>query len=201
MALKAVIGDKSPDLSLAELLAQLHQRGPDTQRLLETLSLYKRFHPAAFEPVEEKILAAMGLFYKIPSPESLYAFLIGQMGRAHQLESGAVLTPVQASVRRALDEHQFVSISAPTSAGKSYSIRDFIANERGDAVVVVPSRALIAEYLAVMRNLFSSDKNVMIMPFVRGVTSLMMLRRTHVCLWLRTYFAYRVVRRGVLGCD
>ncbi|WP_223266773.1 DEAD/DEAH box helicase [Luteimonas gilva] len=174
------MADNMPSTTLAELLARLHTHGPDTQRLLETLSLYKVFHSEAFEQLEEKILAAMGLFYKVASPNSLYAFLIRQMGEAHRLESGVVLTPVQASVRRALGENQFISISAPTSAGKSYSIRDFIASENGDAVVVVPSRALIAEYLSVMRLAFASDKNVMIMPFVDHVFTQRPLRRIFV---------------------
>ena len=180
MTLRDIVGDRSPSASLTELLARLHRHGPETQSLLEEVSLYKLFHSAAFESVEEKVLATMGLFYKIRSPESLYAFLIQQMGHAHRLENGVVLTPVQASVRRALDANQFVSISAPTSAGKSYSIRDFISSETGDAVVVVPSRALIAEYLTVMRSAFTNDKSVMIMPFVDRVFTQRMLRRIFV---------------------
>lgn len=177
---KQIANHESPNVALAEILAHLHRSGPDTQRLMEELTLYRIFHPDSFEAVEEKVLAAMGLFYKLQKPQSLYSLLIQQMGEAHRLESGVVLTPVQASVRRALDENQFVSISAPTSAGKSYSVRDFIANGTGDAVVVVPSRALIAEYLAVMRRTFAQDKDVMIMPFVDRVFTERNLRRIFV---------------------
>lgn len=180
MTVEGVARDQAPTTTLTEMLAYLHQWGPESPQLLEELSLYKLFHPDAFASMEEKILASMGLFYKVGTPESLYAFLIRRMGQAHSLESGVVLTPVQASVRRALDENQFVSISAPTSAGKSYSIRDFIASETGDAVVVVPSRALIAEYLAVMRHMFVRDKSVMIMPFIDRVFTQRSLRRIFV---------------------
>jgi hypothetical protein len=83
-------------------------------------------------------------------------------------------------VRRAVDNKQFVSISAPTSAGKSYSIRDFIAEQEGDAVVVVPSRALIAEYINAMKEHFQGDKGVMITPFVDAVFTSRELRRIFV---------------------
>jgi helicase len=97
--------------------------------------------------------------------------------KKHNLDYGAYLTPVQASIRRAIDDSQFVPISAPTSAGKSYSIRDFIADQDGDAVVVVPSRALIAEYVNSMRRKFEGNKNVMISPFVDCVFTSRDLRR------------------------
>ncbi|MGC1550792.1 MAG: DEAD/DEAH box helicase, partial [Rhodanobacter sp.] len=180
MTLKYVVADNKPSSSLVELLEVLHKHGPDSQAILETLSMYKKFHPDAFAAVEEKVVSSMGLFYKVESPSSLYAFLISQMGKAHLAENGSSLTPVQASVRRALQENQFVSISAPTSAGKSYSIRDFIANDDGDAVIVVPSRALIAEYLSVMRSMFEGDKGVMIMPFVDQVFTSRELRHIFV---------------------
>ena len=105
------------------------------------------FHPDVFSQLEERIISALGLFYKVIRPENLYSLLLSSIGEAHKKAYGGYLTPVQASVRRAIDSKQFVSISAPTSAGKSYSIRDFIAEQEGDAVVVVPSRALIAEYI------------------------------------------------------
>ncbi|WP_082638156.1 DEAD/DEAH box helicase [Lysobacter antibioticus] len=177
MTLKDIVADSEPQRSLAELLRVLHEQGPDSQAMLENLSLYKEFHPAAFSLLEEKIVASMGLFYKIGSPESLYSFLIARMGASDTVRGGGSLTPVQASMRRALQENQFISISAPTSAGKSYSIRDFIANDEGDAVIVVPSRALIAEYMNVMRSMFQDDKRVMVMPFVDRVFTSRELRR------------------------
>jgi hypothetical protein len=101
-------------------------------------------------------------------------------GFEHLEEHGAMLTPVQASIRRAIDDKQYISISAPTSAGKSYSIRDFLAEGTGDAVVVVPSRALIAEYMNSMRRKFDNNKNVMISSFVDLVYNERNLRRIFV---------------------
>lgn len=180
MALKELIRDENPATSLSHLLEAIHKAGPGSPEILHTLSVYKRFHEEKFRGFEEKIIAAMGLFYKIGDPSSLYAFLLARMGTAHADRHGQVFTPVQASVRRALDEHQFVSISAPTSAGKSFSIRDFIASVSGDAVVVVPSRALIAEYLAAIRRIFAENKQVMVLPFVDHVFTTRDLRRIFV---------------------
>lgn len=172
--------DKDPRSTLAAILSELHRVGPVTQKQLETLSLYKEFSPDAFAEFEEKVLAAMGLFYKLGEASDLYTFLMKGIGEANRTNRGELLTPVQASMRRAISSKQFVSISAPTSAGKSYSIRDFISSEDGDAVIVVPSRALIAEYVAALRRYFANDKKVMILPFVESVFRRRGLRRIFV---------------------
>jgi helicase len=93
--------DASGELSL--LLQRLHEQGPKDPKILETLSFYKEFHPKAFAEIEDKILSALGLFYKIKEPDNLYSFLMSQLGIHHQKKYGAVLTPVQASIRRAVD--------------------------------------------------------------------------------------------------
>jgi len=167
----------APYYDLTIVLNQLHLEGPISSDILETLSYYKEFHPETFAELEEKIISALGLFYKIKEPDNIYSLLISGFGKQHKKDYGEYLTPVQASVRRAVDENQFISISAPTSAGKSYSIRDFIAEQSGDAVVVVPSRALIAEYMSAMKRKFGGDKNVMISAFVDNVFTSRNLKR------------------------
>lgn len=169
--------DATPKTSLSRILEELHSQGPSTQRLLQTISLYSEFHPEEFKSFEQDILAAMGLFYKLEEPESLYAFLISRMGEANKVAGGEILTPVQASLVSAIRDNQLVSISAPTSAGKSYSIRDFISQSDGDAAIIVPSRALIAEYVSTLRSYFAANKGVMVMPFVDVVYKSRALRR------------------------
>lgn len=154
---------------LSGLLEKIHLHGPVSSDVLEDIALYKEFHPKLFALIEERMISAMGLFYKIKSPANLYSFMISAIGALHIEKYGKALTPVQASVRRAVESNQFISISAPTSAGKSYSIRDFISEQRGDAVVVVPSRALIAEYIASIRLSFVGVKNVLVSPFVDNI--------------------------------
>ncbi|WP_010490853.1 DEAD/DEAH box helicase [Pseudomonas sp. S9] len=177
MKIKNIKNSVDPYADLVRVLDELHRNGPISSDILETLSCYCIFHFEEFSLLEERIISALGLFYKVLSPENLYSFLLSSIGEAHKTRYGEYLTPVQASVRRAVDNKQFVSISAPTSAGKSYSIRDFIAEQKGDAVVVVPSRALIAEYINTMRERFHGDKRVMITSFVDAVFTSRDLRR------------------------
>lgn len=180
MGPKEIAGGAGIEDRLDQLLNALHRQGPVSQALLEELSLIKHFHPNTFSAAEEKVIAAMGLFYKINDPTSLYAFLLKRMGSADIGARGQQFTPVQSSLLRALESNNFISISAPTSAGKSFSVRDFISTGTGDAVVVVPSRALIAEYMSAMRREFDGDRGVMISAFVDRVYTARALRRIFV---------------------
>lgn len=180
MKIKNIKNSVDPYGDLVLVLDDLHRRGPINSDILETLSCYREFHSEVFASLEERIISALGLFYKVEAPKNLYSFILSSIGEAHKSSYGKYLTPVQASVRRAVDDKQFVSISAPTSAGKSYSIRDFIAEQEGDAVVVVPSRALIAEYINTMKERFHGNKGVMITPFVDAVFTSRELRRIFV---------------------
>jgi hypothetical protein len=175
-----VAQDQTPEETLAQLVEMLHHTGPDTQQKLQTLSLYKEMSKNLFAKYEERILAAMGLFYKIDSPTGLYSFLMNKMGEINKTVKGTVLTPVQASMRRAIEDNKYISISAPTSAGKSYSVRDYILQETADVVIVVPSRALIAEYVASLKDYFAGDKSIMVLPFVDQVFLARKLRRVFV---------------------
>lgn len=162
---------------LEELLHLLHVEGPVNPEILERISYFKKFHSELFSEHEEKIISMLGLFYKIKDPTNIYTFLLSGFGAQHKQEYGEYLTPVQASIRRAMDSKQIISISAPTSAGKSFSIRDYIYEQDGDAVVIVPSRALIAEYINTMKKKFNADKKVMISSFVDDVFKKRNLRR------------------------
>jgi helicase len=133
MNLQSIKNTNTPGKDLCQLLDVLHREGPKDPISLENLSYFKKFHPSVFEEFEEKIISALGLFYKVDEPSNLYSFLMQGFGEEHMQEHGALLTPVQASIRRAINEKQYISISAPTSAGKSYSIRDFLAEGSGDA--------------------------------------------------------------------
>jgi helicase len=192
MTLHSIKNTENASGELSLLLQKLHGQGPKDPKILETISFYKEFHPEAFADIEEKILSALGLFYKIDKPDNLYSFLMSQFGIQHQKKYGAVLTPVQASIRRAVGSYQYTSISAPTSAGKSYSIRDFIAESTGDAVVVVPSRALIAEYIKTMRDKFGDNKNVMISSFVDLIYTKRDLRRIFILTPERSKDLYKI---------
>ncbi len=119
--------DESPFESLNSLFDELHKTGPISPAMLEQITYYKYFHHDIFSLFEERIVSALGLFYKIQSPKNIYSFLLNSIGKQYFQDYGAFLTPVQASIREAVDATQYISISAPTSTGKSYGIRDFIA--------------------------------------------------------------------------
>ncbi|WP_343606220.1 DEAD/DEAH box helicase [Fluviicola sp.] len=180
MKLIQIKNTKDPEGDLTKLLDKLHRVGPNNPSLLEDLSYFKEFHQQIFQEFEERIISALGLFYKIKTPNNLYSFLMQGFGKEHLVKHGSLLTPVQASIRRAIDDKQYISISAPTSAGKSYSIRDFLAEGKGDAVVIVPSRALIAEYINSLNRKFEHNKRVMISSFVDIVYTERELRRVFV---------------------
>lgn len=179
-SLRAVYVDNNPKLKMDEIIDYIHRNGPDSNELLQQISLYKEFSPDSFAESEEYLISAMGLFYKVGDAESIYSLIMKSIGGANTTASGDILTPVQASVRNAIIANQYISISAPTSAGKSYAIRDYLIETKGDAVIVVPSRALIAEYVSSLRAQFADRRDVMIMPFVDRVFTDRVRRRVFI---------------------
>ncbi|WP_333810573.1 DEAD/DEAH box helicase [Idiomarina baltica] len=172
--------DKSPEQTLKNLVSELLKKGPEKSSILEKLAYYKLCHPSEFARLEEEILSVLGLFYKLEKPKSLLSLALSTFEKQYIKDFGHSLTPVQASIRYALQDFQSISISAPTSAGKSYAIRDYLKNRKKDSVIIIPSRALVDEYLQSMRELFDGDKNVLISPFVDNVFKSRDLRRVFV---------------------
>jgi len=192
MTLRRICDSGTAQEDLADLLWQLHREGPVSPSILESLSYYKLHHGHAFKRIEGQVLAALGLFHKVQEDTSLYSFLMSGFKRAHEHEYGVCLTPIQASIRRSIDLLQYVSISAPTSSGKSYSVREFIARDQRDAVVIVPSRALIAEYIGAFRKHFHNNKSVMVCSFVDQVFTVRSPRRIFVLTPERTKDLFRL---------
>ncbi|MDI3359343.1 DEAD/DEAH box helicase [Lelliottia sp. V89_10] len=157
--------DNFSKLSIEKLIEDLHVNGPISSNVIEDLTYYKIFHSEEFLKHEEKIIIELGLFYKNKEPDDLLSFILSGIGKKNNSLFGEFLTPVQASIRLAIEDDQYVSISAPTSAGKSYSIKDYISKLNGDVVIIVPSRALIAEYINNLKEKFGLSKNIMISSF------------------------------------
>ncbi|KJG07917.1 helicase [Photobacterium angustum] len=172
--------DTEPNSSVSCLIERLHKEGPINNEVIQAITYYKLFHIEVFKNYEERLLSVLGLFYKNESPSDLFSFLLSGIGQENKKRFGALLTPVQASVRQAVEDYRYTSISAPTSAGKSFSIRDYIFEQEKDSVIVVPSRALIAEYMTTLRDRFKNDKTVMISSFVDHVFTSRSLRRIFV---------------------
>ncbi|WP_027330667.1 DEAD/DEAH box helicase [Marinimicrobium agarilyticum] len=192
MIIKSIRESESPENDISILLQRLHKEGPRVSDILEKLSFYKEFHNEIFIKFEEKIISALGIYYKLDKPSDLYSFLMSGFGKHNEKLYGKKLTPVQASIRNATETKKYTSISAPTSAGKSFSIRELIASSTGDAVIVVPSRALIAEYVGSMQRRFSEDKSVMISSFADHVFKGRELRRIFILTPERTKDLYKL---------
>lgn len=164
-----LINDDAPEVILAELMDRLHFDGPVKQEDLETLSYLKYYHPKVFCHKERKLMYLLGLFYKIEEPEDLLSLSYSIFSQAIFEETGQSFTPVQASIRNKILENKYFSFSAPTSAGKSFLFRELIKNQINDIVIVVPSRALIAEYMLAVREIVADRKDILILQFIDNV--------------------------------
>ena len=102
MSIGDIVGSVNPHQGLSEILEELHRDGPVNESALEALSYYKVFHPEEFFFYEERVLSALGLFYKNQEPSNLYSLLMSEFGVRHKEDYGVVLTPVQASMRLSL---------------------------------------------------------------------------------------------------
>lgn len=166
MSPKEIKSIPDPMGGISKILARIHAEGPVDNQDLYELACFKIFHPNEFQKVEPKLMYLLGLFYKTEPPEDLLSFVYAQYGDEIEEETGLLLTPVQASIRQNIIDHRYFSFSAPTSAGKSYLLREILRNEENDVIIVVPSRALIAEYLTEVYAIFAHDPEVLILQFI-----------------------------------
>lgn len=175
-----IINSESPESILIELLNRLHSDGPVNQEDLETLSYLKYFHFETFKYSEKKLMFLLGLFYKTEEPEDLLSLSYSIFSDTIYEETGRRFSPVQASMRNRILENKYFSFSAPTSAGKSYLFRELIIDATDDIIIVVPSRALIAEYMLIVREMFVDKKDVLILQFIDDVNKLRTSRRVFI---------------------
>ena len=166
MSPKEIQGIQDPMASISKILARIHAEGPVDHQDLHELACFKMFHSDEFRKVEPKLMYLLGLFYKTEAPDDLLSFVYSQYRDEIRQETGHSLTPVQASIRQNILDNRYFSFSAPTSAGKSYLLREILRNEANDVIIVVPSRALIAEYLTEVYNIFADDPGVLILQFI-----------------------------------
>jgi len=175
-----IIRSDTPGDMLAGLLGRLHDKGPVDSEDLETLAYLKRFHPAVFSLEENRLMYLLGLFHKTTDPNDILSFSYSAFQNAIREETGQRFTPVQASIRSNILKSRYFSFSAPTSSGKSYLLRDLIKNQVDDIVIVVPTRALIAEYLLAVRDIVSDQKDVLVLQFIDDINKQNTSRRVFI---------------------
>ncbi|MCA0893860.1 DEAD/DEAH box helicase [Microbulbifer agarilyticus] len=165
--LKEIIEGNSIRETIALAISEIHRDGPENPETLEKLSLIKKYHSEIFSEYEARILSVMGLFYKTASPKSFVEAIYKNIGDTIEEQYGRAFTPMQASAYKSISEKEYYSFSAPTSTGKSHLFRELIKEYTDDIVIVVPSRALIAEFYSTVIELV--DKEVLVLQFVENV--------------------------------
>lgn len=167
--LKNILENNNVEQILIDIINKIHIDGPIDALDFEALSYIKEFYNEILEKYEKKLLFAMGLFYKTKKPDSILEEVYSIYEDIIQEETGRNFTPVQAHAFLNIQEKIYFSFSAPTSAGKSYLFREIIQNVDYDIVIVVPSRALITEYVNTVNNLLSHDTSILILPFIENI--------------------------------
>lgn len=157
---------------------EIHTNGPVNPLIFESLAYIKVYHPEVFSEHEGRLLFAMGLFYKTQEASSLFEVAYQTFSDAIEQDVGKKFTPLQASAYKGIMGHKYFSFSAPTSAGKSFLFRELIQKTVGDIVIVVPSRALIAEYYEEVISLV--DNSVLVLQFVEDINKSKAMRRVFI---------------------
>lgn len=175
---KHIIENQNVEQTLIDIINTIHINGPIDSASFEKLAYIKIFHEDILKKYEKKLLYAMGLFYKTTEPESLLDEVYSIYKDVIRKETGKTFTPVQAHAYLNIHEKKYFSFSAPTSAGKSYLFRELIQNVDYDIVIVVPSRALITEYINTINEFV--DNSVLVLPFIENINISKIERRIFV---------------------
>ncbi|ODY21538.1 DEAD/DEAH box helicase [Vibrio parahaemolyticus] len=164
-----LIAGENTQSILSECLYEVHTQGPISALTFEKLAYIKRFHPDDFSKYENKFLSAIGLFYKVNEPKSILEEFYSIYSDSIFDEVGHTFTATQASAYRGIKNNRYFSFSAPTSSGKSHLFRELIKTTENDILIIVPSRALIAEYYNEVVEIV--DKKTLVLQFIEDVNS------------------------------
>lgn len=172
-----ILKTEQPSL-IADILYDFHINGPVSSDHLETLSYLKKFQPDFFIQYEQKIMFLMGLFYKAGEPQTLVEMVYQIYANSIYEETKRSFTPVQADAYNSILKYENFSFSAPTSAGKSYLYQELLLETDGDIIIIVPSRALLSEYIIKVSRLVPKD--VLVLPFIELVNTKHTTRRIYI---------------------
>ncbi|KFF15727.1 DEAD/DEAH box helicase [Chryseobacterium sp. JM1] len=146
---------------IKEILFDFHKDGPVNNSHLESLSYLKKYNREDFQKYEGKLMFLMGLFYKTSTPKTFIETIYNVYAQTILEETGHNFTPVQADAYNSIKKYTNFSFSAPTSAGKSYLFQELIKETKGDIIIILPSRALLSEYLIKVKKLVANETLVL----------------------------------------
>ncbi|WP_243373463.1 DEAD/DEAH box helicase [Geotalea sp. SG265] len=194
-----IIKTKNPAQLLAMILSDIHKEGPVNQEVLERLAYLKKYYPDLVFEQEAKLMYLLGLFYKTTEPNDLLslAYRIFQDSILNQYKS--ILTPVQSTIQNEIEERKFYSFSAPTSTGKSHILRELILRISEDIVIVLPSRALISEYLITVRKIVEGYKEILVLQFIDDINTIKTRKRVFIITPERGSDLFRYRERFNIG--
>ena len=165
-------------IELNEILNNIHVFGPTSMDDLETLAFIKFFFPSQFEEIESQLIFSMGLFHKTGHPKSMCELAYDIHKQLIYDKHREFFTPVQDNEYRNILNNNVFTFSAPTSTGKSYLFRYLLKNIDYDVLIILPSRALIAEYIYTIRQIVGDD--VLVLQFIENINILHTKRRIFV---------------------
>ena len=149
----------------------IYKYGPVEISDLEILTYINIYHKDYFDENLNKVLNFMGIFYKDNfKSTTLEEVIFGQYRKHIKDIFDDYYTPVQSQILHKIENKKCYSFSAPTSTGKSFVFLKKIKESLNDVVIVVPSRALINEYLLKLENAIK-DKSINILPFIDKINT------------------------------
>lgn len=154
---------------IRDIINKIHTEGPVDGSSMETLAFIKEQHPDMLKGDEATLLSTMGLFYKTGEPKNLYELVYSLFSASIEEVLGKKYTPIQSDAYVCIRENAIFSFSAPTSTGKSFLFQQLIDGVDGDAIIVVPSRALLAEYIGKIAS--NTGNDVLVLPFIEIVNT------------------------------
>jgi hypothetical protein len=156
---------------LVAVFLNVYSNGPISSTDMEILSLMSHYQPEFLKPYLNSILSELGLNYKKDVVPQTLADEVFTLYKENIIDkTGISYTPVQADILTNVQENHYVSISAPTSTGKSFVLHNLIKDCPKDVVVVVPSRALINEYFTKLKEEIQ-DRSVNILTFIDKINT------------------------------
>ncbi len=170
-ALERILKDENVEEVFNYALNNVYRFGPKNIHDLEILTYVDLYRKDLFDKNIEKVLNFMGIFYKEGlQSASLEEVIFGQYKQHIRKTWSKHFTPVQSKILYNIQNNNCYSFSAPTSTGKSYVFRKMILDAKQDVVIVVPSRALINEYLTLLDSLIN-EKSINILSFIDNINT------------------------------
>lgn len=153
------------------VLDNIYRNGPVDTSDLEILTYISLFNKDFFNSNLDKVLNFMGVFYKNGlTSNSLEEVVFGQYRKYINEKYNNYYTPLQSQILHKIENNKCYSFSAPTSTGKSFVFLKKINESKNDVLIVVPSRALINEYLLKLYKDIE-DKSINILPFIDKINT------------------------------